>query len=269
MIYFLVILAVLVFLILLYSLVLVRPKKYKNLNQNLLCNYAHRGLHDANIPENSMAAFERAVEKGYGIELDVQLSKDGVVTVFHDYTLNRMTGIDKKLCELDSEELQRLTLNGTNQTIPTFKQVLELVNGKVPLLVELKGENLDTALCEKVAELLYEYKGDYCIESFNPLLIKAIKKYLPNAFCGQLFTNVCRDKKKYSVLNIVLSFMAFNFLAKPNFIAFNQKDRNSIPVILTTKLYKAPKFVWTVNNKDDFDTALKNQECAIFERILS
>jgi glycerophosphoryl diester phosphodiesterase len=267
MIYFLVVLAVLVFLILLYSLVLVRPKKYKNLNQNLLCNYAHRGLHGAEIPENSMAAFERAVEKGYGIELDVQLSKDGVVTVFHDYTLNRMTGIDKKLCELDPEELQRLTLNGTNQTIPTFKQVLELVNGKVPLLVELKGENLDTALCEKVAELLYEYKGDYCIESFNPLLIKAIKKYLPNAFCGQLFTNVCRDKKKYSVLNIVLTFMAFNFLAKPNFIAFNQKDRNSIPVILTTKLYKAPKFVWTITNKNDFDKALENQECAIFERI--
>lgn len=267
MIYFLVVLAVLVFLILLYSLVLVRPQKHKNLNQKLLCNYAHRGLHNADIPENSLAAFKNAVEHSYGIELDVQLSKDANVMVFHDYTLNRMTGIDKKLCELDSEELQKLTLNGTNETIPTFKQVLELVNGKVPLLVELKGENLDTALCEKVAELLYEYKGDYCIESFNPLLIKAIKKYLPNAFCGQLFTNVCRDKKKYSVLNIVLSFMAFNFLAKPNFIAFNQKDRNSIPVILTTKLYKAPKFVWTITNKNDFDKAAENQECAIFERI--
>ncbi len=269
MIYYLVILVVIVLLVLLYSLVFVKPKKYKNINQKLLCNYAHRGLHNADIPENSLAAFKNAVEHSYGIELDVQLSKDANVMVFHDYTLNRMTGIYKKLSEVTSEELQKLTLNGTNETIPTFKQVLELVNGKVPLLVELKGENLDTALCEKVADILREYNGDYCIESFNPLLIKAIKKNLPNAFCGQLYTNVCRDKKKYSVLNIILTFMAFNFLAKPNFIAFNQKDRNSIPVILTTKLYKAPKFVWTVNNKNDFDTALKNQECAIFERILS
>lgn len=267
MIFFLIILAIFVFLILLYSLVLVKPKKHKTINNKLLCNYAHRGLHGGNIPENSMAAFSRAVENGYGIELDVQLSKNKNVMVFHDYTLNRMTGIDKKLCELESEELQKLTLNGTNETIPTFKQVLELVNGKVPLLVELKGENLDTALCEKVAHILREYNGDYCIESFNPLLIKAIKKHLPNAFCGQLYTNVCRDKKKYSVLNIVLSFMAFNFIAKPNFIAFNQKDRNSIPVILTTKLYKAPKFVWTITNKNDFDKALENQECAIFEKI--
>lgn len=267
MIYFLVILAVVIFLILLYSLVLVRPKKHKNYNKKLLCNYAHRGLHGDKIPENSMAAFERAVKKGYGIELDVQLSKDGVVTVFHDYTLNRMTGIDKKLSEVNSEELQKIRLKNTDQTIPTLRQVLELVNGKVPLLVELKGENLNMALSQKVAELLYEYNGVYCIESFNPLLIKSIKKYLPNAFCGQLFTNVCRDKKKYSLLNILLTFMALNFIAKPNFIAFNQKDRNSIPVILTTKLYNAPKFVWTITNKEDFDNALDNQECAIFENI--
>ena len=267
MIYFIIILDVAIFLILLYSLVLVKPNIHKNYNKTLLCNYAHRGLHGNNIPENSIAAFEQAVEKGYGIELDLQLSKDGIVTVFHDYTLNRMTGIDKKLSELTSEELQKIHLKDTDQTIPTFSQVLDLVNGKVPLLVELKGENLDTSLCEKVAELLYDYKGDYCIESFNPLLIKSIKKYLPNAFCGQLYTNVCRDKKKYSLLNIVLSFMAFNFLAKPNFIAFNHKDRNSIPVILTTKLYKAPKFVWTITNKKDFDIALENQECAIFEKI--
>ena len=250
-----------------YTFVLVKPKKHNSYNKNLLCNYAHRGLHSDNIPENSLAAFGAAIQNGYGIELDVQLSKDGVVMVFHDYTLNRMTGVEKKLSDLSADELQKLNLNDTNQPIPAFRQVLELVDGKVPLLVELKGENLDTALCEKVAELLYDYKGDYCIESFNPLLIKAIKKYLPNVFCGQLFTNVCRDKKKHSVLNIVLTFMALNFIAKPNFIAFNQTDRNALPVILTTKLFKAPKFVWTVNNKDDFDTALKNNEYAIFEKI--
>lgn len=267
MIYFLIVLCVLFLVVLLYALVFVRPKKHKGFSKELLCDYAHRGLHNSDIPENSLAAFKRAVEEGYGIELDVQLSKDGMVMVFHDYTLNRMTGVDQKLCELTAEELQRLKLKETNETIPSFSQVLDLVDGKVPLLIELKGESFDTDLCERVAPILREYKGEYCIESFNPLLIKSIKKYLPEAFCGQLYTNVCRDKKKYSFLNIILTFMAFNFIAKPNFISYNQKDRSSVPVILTTMFYKAPKFVWTVKTQNDMEKAKETQECAIFETI--
>jgi glycerophosphoryl diester phosphodiesterase len=186
--------------------------------------------------------------------------------VFHDYTLIRMTGKEEKLKNLTAAELQALSLAGTEQTIPTFREVLELVDGRVPLLVELKGEDLNSALCPKVAELLKGYQGPYCVESFNPLLVKNIKKYLPHVYCGQLYTNVCRDKKKYSPLNLILSAMAFNFLARPDFIAYNLKDRKAFPVLVATKLYKAPRFVWTVRTEEDLETAHRLGEHPIFEK---
>ena len=250
---------------LIYLLILVRPRAKSPKNTALLCDYAHRGLHGDGVPENSLEAFERACREGHGIELDVQLSRDGKVMVFHDYTLVRMTGLDKKLCELDAAELCALSLAGTEQKIPTFKEVLACVDGRVPILVELKGENVDTALCPKVAEILKGYGGDYCIESFNPLLIKDIKKYLPDAYCGLLYTNVCRDKQKFNALNIIISGMMLNFLARPDFIAYNKLDRNSFLVKLTTKFYRAPKFIWTIKGEDELNDAHSHGECPIFE----
>ena len=253
-------------LLLLYLLVFLRPRGRKPKDGRLLCDYAHRGLHGNGVPENSLLAFGEAVKKGFGIELDVQLSADGVVMVFHDYTLIRMTGKEEKLKNLTAKDLQALSLAGTEQTIPTFRQVLELVDGKVPLLVELKGEDLNSALCPKVAELLKDYQGPYCVESFNPLLVKNIKKYLPDVYCGQLYTNVCRDKKKHSPLNLILSAMAFNFLAKPDFIAYNLKDRKAFPVLVATGLYKAPRFVWTAKTEEELETAHRLGEHPIFEK---
>ena len=251
-----------------YFFILVRPTKKTKPSEVLLRDYAHRGLHNGkDAPENSLAAFEAACQKGCGIELDVQLSRDGKVMVFHDYTLIRMTGCDKKLCELDAEELTSLTLGDSDQRIPTFREVLALVNGRVPLLVELKGENFDTSLCKKVADLLRKYQGPYCIESFNPLLIGTMKKEMPEVFCGLLYTNVCREKKKNSLLNMALTAMALNVVARPDFIAFNKEDRDSFPVKVATKFYKAPKFVWTVNKQEELDTAHKNGEHPIFENI--
>ena len=250
-----------------YLLILVRPRKKIKPSKALLCDYAHRGLHGNGIPENSLAAFEKACEAGCGIELDVQLSRDGVVMVFHDYTLIRMTGCNKKLCELDAEELTSLFLDGSDRTIPTFEQVLAAVNGRVPILVELKGEDLNTALCEKVAAQLVNYKGEYCLESFNPLLIGNMKKYLPKAYRGLLYTNVCREKKKKSALNIALTAMALNFIAKPDFIAYNKADRDSLPVRITTGLWGATKFVWTVKSQEELQKAHEMGEYPIFENI--
>lgn len=261
-------LAVVIFL--LYALVFVRPRAGKPQSASLLCDYAHRGLHDGNTgntPENSLSAFEKACQAGYGIELDVQLSRDGAVMVFHDYTLIRMTGKDGKVAEYDAAELQKLSLANTEQKIPTFAEVLSLVNGRVPLLIELKGESFDSSLCPKVAEILKSYEGDYCIESFNPLLIKSMRKLMPDVFYGQLYTNVVRDKKKKSALNIILTLMGFNFLARPDFIAYNIEDRSSFPVWLTTKLYKAEKFIWTARSREEYDKAHALSEHPIFENL--
>lgn len=261
------VLALAALVLLVYVFILARPRAKATENENLLCDYAHRGLHDASVPENSLLAFQLACDKGVGIELDVQLSNDGEVMVFHDYTLKRMTGVDKKLSELDAEELCALKLKETEQKIPTFGQVLELVGGKVPLLIELKGESFDTSLCSKVADVLKEYKGEYCIESFNPLLLKEIRKYLPSAYCGLLYTNACRDKKKTSAINLAITAMALNFLARPDFIAYNKVDRNAFTVKLTTKFYRAEPFVWTVKGKEEFELAHKLGEHPIFEAL--
>lgn len=259
-----------VLLLLVYVLVLVRPRAKQPKDARLLCDYAHRGLHGDGVPENSLAAFEKACASGFGIELDVQLSRDGEVMVFHDYTLVRMTGEEKKLCELSADELQTLRLTDTEEKIPTLREVLSLVDGRVPLLVELKGENGDTSLCPKVAELLSEYRGPYCIESFNPLLLRAMRKQMPDAYYGLLYTNLWREKKgnkKRSVLDFLLSRMAFCFLAKPNFIAYNEKYREVLPVKLTTKFYRAPRFVWTVRSEENVALAHRLSEHPIFEKI--
>ncbi len=248
-----------------YLFVLVRPRGKPPTDKALLCDYAHRGLHGHGVPENSLAAFARACEAGHGIELDVQLSADGEVMVFHDYTLMRMTGYDQKLCALTAAELSAQKLDGSNEKIPTFAEVLTAVDGRVPLLVELKGESFDVSLCIKVAALLREYPGLYCIESFNPLLLREMKKHLPHAYCGLLYTNVVRDKKKFTVVNMLLTLMTFNFLCKPNFIAYNQSDRHSLPVRLATRLWRAPRFVWTVRSASSMQSAHKHSEHAIFE----
>ena len=262
-----ILLGVLCALILLYLLLFVRPKGRKPEDDRLLCEYAHRGLHDDTVPENSLQAFAKAADAGFGIELDVQLSSDGVVMVFHDYSLARMTGKEEKLKNLTAGELQALSLAGTEQTVPTFSQVLALVNGRVPLLVELKGEDLNAALCPKAAALLKAYSGDYCIESFNPLLIRKMRRELPDAWYGQLYTNVCKEKKKSSPLNILLTLMAFNFLARPDFIAYSYTYRHTLPVRLATKFYRAERFVWTVRDADELARCHENGECPIFEKI--
>ncbi len=239
--------SILILIFLIYILFLIKPYK-KTPDEVLLCDYAHRGLHKEGIPENSLFAFEAAVEKGLGMELDIQLSKDKEVMVFHDYNLKRMTGLDKRLDELTLAELKELTLGETDEKIPTLKEVLELVNGRTPILVEIKGENRNCEVCEKTAEILKTYKGPYCLESFNPFLIGKMGKLLPNSFRGLLYTNYLRGPK-VTFVKVLGAAMALNFIAKPHFISYDYKDRANFPVSITTNFYKAIKFVWTVDSE--------------------
>jgi glycerophosphoryl diester phosphodiesterase len=228
-------------------------------------SYAHRGLHDSATPENSLAAFKKAVDNGFGIELDVQLSADGQVMVFHDYTLVRMTGADGKLSEKTAEELKELNLNCTDETIPLLTEVLELVDGKVPLLVELKGENANTHLCGKVHELIREYNGYYVVESFNPLLIHSYKKLSPSTPCGLLITKFSKDRG-ISPLNLILDWMALNFLSKPDFIAFDHRYKK-ISLSLCRQIYRLPEMTWTIRDEEVYNS-IQEGKCAIFEGFI-
>ena len=240
-----------ILLFLIYLFVLLRPSALpRNAGPALFCHYAHRGLHGDAIPENSLAAFRAAADAGYGIELDIQRSSDGEVMVFHDDTLDRMTDVCGKLNEKTAAELGALhlkTADGqpSDQTIPTLQEVLQTVDGRVPLLIELKGESTDTALCPVADAILRGYHGAFCVESFNPMLLYWYRKHNPSVLRGQLYTDVCREKGR-SVLHALLTCMALNVLSRPHFIAYDRKYRHKLAVILTTRFFSAKHFVWTV-----------------------
>lgn len=236
--------------------------------KSLLTPYAHRGLHNETLPENSTGAFKEASAHGYGIELDVQLSSDGEVMIFHDATLKRVCGIEKKLSDLSAKDLSKTCLFDSEYTIPRFSEVLELIDGSVPLLVELKGESGDTKLCDKVFELLDTYNGPFCIESFNPLLLSYVRKKRPSYIRGQLVSILSKDDYKGSAaVRFMLSHMLLNVISRPHFIAFNAKKNPRIGIKLTCDLLGAKKFVWTPRSYEDYLRLKSDGIVSIFENF--
>lgn len=232
-------------------------------------HYAHRGLHNAKkiAPENSLTAFKLAVENNYGIELDVQLSSDNIPVVFHDFTLNRVCGVDKSVSDLTFDELRLLRLYDSEEFIPLFKEVLDLVNGQVPLIIEYKIKATDTLVCEIGDNLLKDYKGIYCIESFNPLALWWYKKNRPDVVRGQLSTKF--SKKKGSppakVLNFTLQNLMFNFLSKPDFVAFDYRYSKMLSFSLSRRLFKTTTVAYTLKNNQSMADSMKAFDLFIFE----
>ena len=238
---------------------------------HLRADYAHRGLHGEGIPENSLPAFERATEMGFGIELDVQLSSDGVIMVFHDDTLIRMTGVEGKLCEYTREQLQQMHLAGSGEVIPTLDEVLETVSGRVPLLIELKGESAGgaAALCEKLCARLDCYEGPHCVESFNPVILSRFRKHRPDIVRGQLVTNTLKERPKGNkMLNFLLTHLMLNLLSRPDFVAYNEKYAREWALWLNIHLFRAVPFVWTVREAKGWRAACDRGICTIFEGFL-
>ena len=186
-------------------------------------NFAHRGLHsrDRSVPENSLKAFELAAEAGYGIELDVQLSRDGQVVVFHDDTLNRVCGVDARVDELTYAELQELRLLDTEEKIPLFSEVLAVVRGRGPLIVELKNGRSNRELCEKTYEMISKYNGEVCIESFNPMIVAWFRFHAGSFLRGLLSAPESEYEGTTSKFTaFLLSKGLVNFICRPQFIAY-------------------------------------------------
>ena len=135
---------------------------------------AHRGLYekDQSVPENSLEAFRRAAAYGCGVELDVQLSKDGAVVVFHDDTVDRMTTEKGRVDSFTLAELQAMPLKGTEHRMPLFTDVMAVLDGVSPTIVELKSTPNYQELCEKTLAILRTLKGPYCVESFDPRIVR-------------------------------------------------------------------------------------------------
>lgn len=232
-------------------------------------DYAHRGFYTQNqsIPENSLEGFRRAVDNGFGIELDVQLTADGQVVVFHDKNLERMTGDKRDLQSLTLQELQQLPLKGTAQRISLFSEVLQTVNGKTPLIVEIKYYGNYDELCKKTDALLKNYQGAWCIESFYPQIVRWFKKNHPEAMRGQLMM----DYRGSGELNRPLGFLArnlfTNFLTRPDFVAYHYQDRNNVSLRCCKKLFGVREVSWTLHSKDELETVKKDGGLGIFEHF--
>lgn len=264
-------LLIIVLLIVLYILSTVCRKGHPGLQALRGSVYAHRGLHGNGIPENSLEAFRRAKEAGYGVELDVHLLADGELAVIHDGSLKRTTGKEGFVEDLTAEQLSEYKLEGTEETIPLFKQVLELFDGKVPLIVEVKVErNNYPQVTQKVCEMMDGYKGAYCIESFDPRCVYWLKKNRPELIRGQLTENyfATPGSKLPWYLKFVLANQMLNFLTLPDFIAYRFRDRQTVSNILCRKLWGAQGVTWTLTSGQDLAVALDEQWIPIFEGFM-
>ena len=231
-------------------------------------DYAHRGLWNSIYPENSMPGFSNAVRNGFGIELDVHLTKDGQLVVFHDDNLMRMCGVDRDIHDCTLAELRALRLKGSDCTIPTFSEVLSIVGGRVPLIVEIKtGPNLPV-LCEKANALLRAYRGPYCMESFDPKAVQWWRDHAPGTIRGLLAHGV-RGLPKDQVTREMyfMETLAQNLIARADFIAYGYKTEPNLPMKLMRLL--RPTFVaWTVRSQEDMDRLRDQYDLQIFEGFI-
>ena len=229
--------------------------------------YAHRGLHDGNLPENSMGAFRAALEHGYGIELDVHLMKDGNLAVIHDTSLLRTAGADVKITDLTAEELPNYPLGGTNEIIPTFDQVLELFAGKAPLIIEIKEDGNCREVVNAAVKAIEGYEGPYCMESFHPMCVYELKKHHPHIIRGQLNMDYFKeeDSPLPKIVKWLVTNQTMNFLTMPDFVAYRFADRKTFSNFLTMKYWKLQGVSWTLQSQEELDQAVAEGCLPIFE----
>lgn len=240
-------------------------------------DYAHRGLHDNRgengqppvRPENSMAAFRAAVEAGYGIELDVQLTRDGQMVVFHDDTLPRVCGVSGRVDAHSYEELLAFPLLGSAERIPLFADVLSMVDGRVPLIVELKMSPVNNyPVCEAASKILRDYHGDYCMESFSPLAVKWFRRYRPGVIRGQLSSRLTPLAKtgKEKLSYFAVTHLLTNCLCRPDFIAYDHTAaKGNLSLWLCRHLFGTVPVAWTIRSQEDYDRARSRFDLMIFE----
>ncbi len=247
---------------------LVFPGKKKNIDDFVNIKYAHRGLHNSERAENSISAMKAAVDRGFGIELDVRLSKDGKLVVFHDDTLDRVCGREGKVIDFTADELATFKLCGTEDGIPTFDEVLEVVGGKVPLLVEIKENSGDSSVSTATAERLTRYDGPYIVESFNPLSVKNASSKLPGIACGFLSQNFTKKDECKKPLYFALEHLLLNRVCNPSFIAYKH-SHYYMPMLKLARILGARTIAWTVRSLEEEKAAFDHGfATVIFENYI-
>lgn len=228
---------------------------------------AHRGLHDAHLSENSLGAFKAAVDHGYGIEMDVHTLKDGGLVVVHDNNLKRVTGFDVNVEDLSEADLKRYPLLIGGETIPTFKQLLEVVAGKVPLLVELKVTgDFNPELPKRVLFALegYPHPENIALESFQPYCMKWLRENTIKYPLGQLASNKLDGQTK--MVQWLFRTLFVCYISKPDFVAY---DILYMPSRFVKRARRRghPIVAWTVDTMEKYELSRKYADNVIFENI--
>ena len=207
--------------------------------------YAHRGYHDKpTIPENSMPAFR-------------------------DSDLKRCANVEGQIEDLDLEGLRKLRLEGTDEQVPLFDDVLALFEGKQPLIIELKtAKGNHRALAEAVCKRLDSYKGDFCIESFDPFAVADVRKLRPGICRGQLSMNFLKEPsglpwyQRFLMTNVLL-----NWYTRPDFLAYQFSDRDNFCLDLARRVWGVQEVSWTIRSKEDLLACEKFGSIGIFEKF--
>jgi glycerophosphoryl diester phosphodiesterase len=208
---------------------------------------AHRGVHNSLIPENTLPAFVKSVDKNYIIELDIHILKDNTIVVYHDHNLKKLTGVNKVIETLSYAQLSKIKIN-KKYIVPTLKQVIHIVNGSVPMLIEVKDVDNNSKFEEELVKLLDNYKGEFAIQSMNPFVIDWFYK----------------NRKDYVIGLIIFNELNYNivkkYIKKIDFISVNKKQ---LP-------FKSKKIVigWTIKNSVEYEKYVKLCDNLICEKIL-
>ncbi|WP_299674929.1 glycerophosphodiester phosphodiesterase family protein [uncultured Dokdonia sp.] len=223
---------------------------------------AHRGLHDGNLktPENSLSAFAKAIKENYPIELDIQIIQDGTVIVFHDTDLKRICNNSKKTRSLTKATLKEHTLFNTSETIPTLQEVLDIVKGQVPLLIEFKTNSLSKKLEQNTLSLLKEYKGAIALQSFNRSSVKWLCKQHHSYPVGQL----AEPSHAIKPLNYIYDYLQLNKNMSPDFVAYDIDDLPNKRVSYF-KEKGVPILLWTARSQSQIETHKTLADNIIFE----
>ncbi len=224
---------------------------------------AHRGLHDGkNIPENSLLAFKKAIEKNYAIEFDITITKDNQVVVFHDEDLVRLCNKKEKVEEVEYGFLKKLKLYNSDEDIPLFKEVLELVDKKIALIIEIKKHQNIGVLENIVLDLLENYEGEYFICSFEKDILFWLKENRTNIKRGLIYEYNSKVFKKYHKILFLYKY----YKIKPDFVSLDYRLLNS-SIYKFCKKNSLPIFCWTINSKERYENIEKKVDGIIFENI--
>lgn len=226
---------------------------------------AHRGLYNEIYPENSIGSFKNAIKHKYSIELDVQFTKDKKIVVFHDSNLYRMTKDERNIYDVSYKEVKNLRLLNSDEKIPTIEEVLEVIDGRVGVFIEIKNSKDILELCEKLYNIIKNYDGKYTIQSFNPAVLIWYKNNANHILRGQI---AGLPRYSYRSLSwckkLALENMILNFITKPDYIAYSIRGIDK-PRIAYLRNKGMPIISWTIKNEKDMIYACKYSDNIVFE----